>query len=104
MSHSGAKLWGKLRLLPKKGLGRLVECVVLLWVLLADPAVPTWAKVLIAAALAYLICPFDGIPDFLPAGLTDDAALLLSTAAKASGLVTGHHRRLAAARRRDLGI
>jgi uncharacterized membrane protein YkvA (DUF1232 family) len=42
--------------------------------LLADPAVPLPAKLLLGLAVAYLAMPFDLIPDFIPVvGQLDDA-------------------------------
>lgn len=98
------RLFQKVRILPKRGLGRIVECVVLLWLVLSDPDVPTWCKALAAAALAYFLCPVDALPDFLPTGLVDDAALLVSTVAKVSGFVTSQTRERAREKRRDLGL
>lgn len=97
-------LFRKLRVLPKRGLGRVVECVVLLWFVLADPKVPAWCKALAAVALAYFLCPIDALPDFLPMGFVDDAALLVSTVAKVSGFVTEETRERARAKRRELGL
>lgn len=104
MSPSDGSIFRKLVVLPKRGLGRLVECVLLLWALLADPDVPTWAKAIVAVALGYLVCPFDGVPDLLPGGLVDDAALLLSTLARLSGFVTAETRRRAREKREALGL
>ncbi len=97
-------LFRKLRILPKRGLGRVVECAVLLWFVLADPDVPAWCKALAAAALAYFLCPVDAMPDFLPMGLVDDAALLVTTVAKVSGCVTAETRERARSKRRELGL
>ena len=93
-----------LRILPKRGLGRVVECVVLLWFVLSDPDVPAWCKALAAAALAYFVCPVDAVPDFFPMGFVDDAALLVSTLAKVSGYATAETRERARAKRRELGL
>lgn len=50
----------------------------LAWLLLRDPAVPAYQKVLPAAVLVYLLSPFDFIPGFLPIiGQLDDLAILL---------------------------
>ncbi|MDX2177690.1 MAG: DUF1232 domain-containing protein [Candidatus Sumerlaeia bacterium] len=97
-------LFDKLRILPKRGLGRVVECVVLLWFVLADPGVPRWAKALAATALAYFLCPVDALPDFLPSGFVDDAALLVSTAAKLTGLASPELLQRAREKRRELGL
>lgn len=43
----------------------------------ADPKTPAWAKAVIAGAIAYVICPLDAVPDFIPlAGWIDDIAVL----------------------------
>ncbi len=39
---------------------------------------PAWVKSLAIGALAYLVMPIDAIPDFLPGGYVDDAALIAS--------------------------
>jgi uncharacterized membrane protein YkvA (DUF1232 family) len=42
-----------------------------------DRQTPTYVRVVLIAALAYFVDPFDVIPDVLPViGLTDDAAVL----------------------------
>jgi len=97
-------LFAKARLLPKRGLGRVVECVVLLWFVLADPDVPAWCKALAAAALAYFVCPFDAIFDGFPGGLVDDAALVVATVAKVAGFATPETRERARAKRAELGL
>jgi uncharacterized membrane protein YkvA (DUF1232 family) len=48
---------------------------------LVDPKTPRWAKLAAAGALAYFILPIDLIPDYLPGGFLDDAAV-------AAGVVT----------------
>lgn len=104
MSINEGTLFRKLVVLPKRGLGRLFECVLVLWAVLADPQVPTLAKVLAAVALGYLINPFDAVPDILPFGLVDDAALLVTTLGRISGVVSDDHRETARRKRRELGL
>ena len=62
-----------------------------------DPKTPAWAKAIIGAAIAYVICPLDAIPDIIPiAGWTDDIAVMggvLAGAAKC--FITEGHRRKA---------
>ena len=42
-----------------------------------DRQTPTYVRVVLIAALAYFIDPFDLLPDFMPViGLTDDAAVI----------------------------
>ena len=56
--------------------GFIPDCVVLGKRLLEDPAVPRRAKVLVALLVAYLVVPFDLVPDFIPvAGVADDVIL-----------------------------
>lgn len=99
-----AALARKTRALPKRGFGRIVECVVVLWCVLADENVPAWAKAVAAAALAYFLCPLDALPDFLPAGFADDAALLVAAFGKIAGIVSEEHRASARRKLRDLGL
>lgn len=39
---------------------------------------PGWAKAAAVGALAYVVLPIDLIPDFLPGGFLDDAAVVAS--------------------------
>lgn len=69
--------------------GRLaLEKAITLYVLLREEDMPRWAKVAIATALAYLICPIDAVPDFLPGGLLDDIAMMVTTVARLHVYVT----------------
>ena len=50
----------------------------LAWRLVRDPQVPLWTKLLPLAALAYIVLPFDFIPDWLLGpGQVDDLGLFL---------------------------
>ena len=52
-----------------------------LWRYLRDGRVPLWRKLVGVAAVAYLIWPFDLIPDFIPIiGWLDDAGVLTAAA------------------------
>jgi uncharacterized membrane protein YkvA (DUF1232 family) len=65
------------------------DCVVLLRRLAADPALPRRTRWLLAAGIAYLLLPFDLVPDFVPvAGQLDDAivvGLILRAVVRAAG-------------------
>jgi uncharacterized membrane protein YkvA (DUF1232 family) len=65
------------------------DCVVLLRRLLGDPRVSRARKLILVALVAYLLMPFDLVPDFVPvAGQLDDvivAALALRLALRAGG-------------------
>jgi uncharacterized membrane protein YkvA (DUF1232 family) len=53
------------------------DCVILVRRLLADSRVPVANRVALGAVLAYIVLPFDVVPDFIPvAGQLDDALLL----------------------------
>lgn len=69
----------------------------------ADPSTPAWAKAILAAAIAYVLCPFDAIPDFiLIVGWTDDVGVLGAALSGAAGAcVREDHRQRA---REILGI
>lgn len=60
----------------KVGVSTVYYCLLLYYALLNDK-VPASKKVLVTAALGYLISPLDFIPDFLPGGLIDDGTILM---------------------------
>jgi uncharacterized membrane protein YkvA (DUF1232 family) len=52
-----------------------------LWRYVRDGRVPVWRKLVGVAAVAYLVWPFDLIPDFIPIiGWLDDAGVLMAAA------------------------
>ncbi|MBN2640930.1 MAG: DUF1232 domain-containing protein [Victivallales bacterium] len=70
--YSHEKLWDKLRRnISKIGKKALFQ-ILTLYVILCREDTPMLVKTSIIAALGYLICPFDLIPDFLPGGFVDD--------------------------------
>ena len=53
----------------------------LYWRLLRDRRVSVWPKALLVGALAYVVLPFDLIPDVIPfVGEVDDVVILLAAA------------------------
>src|SRR5436190_9986304 len=61
-----------------------------------DPATPHRVRLMLLAALAYFVLPFDAIPDFLAGiGFGDDAAVLLGTIALVQAYITPVHREAA---------
>jgi len=57
--------------------GFIPDCVVLVQRLLRDPRVPRRRKLALVLLAAYLVLPFDLVPDFIPvAGQLDDAILV----------------------------
>ncbi len=64
LARLGPKLW-------------IVKHVLALYRYMSDAGVHWSKKVLVVAALAYFILPFDGLPDFTPlVGYLDDAGVL----------------------------
>jgi uncharacterized membrane protein YkvA (DUF1232 family) len=61
-----------------RAVARLVpDFVILFRRLLSDHRVPRRTKLLLAALIAYLVLPFDLVPDFIPvAGYLDDAVVI----------------------------
>ena len=78
----------KLVSVPRKVGQQALEKAITLYVLLHEDDVPLWAKAAIAATLTYLLCPVDAVPDFLPGGLLDDIAMMVTTIARLHVYVT----------------
>lgn len=74
--YSDEGFWSKLGRLPESAGCRLARSAVTLWCVLKSPDTPLWARTTIVAALAYFVWPIDLLPDPLPGGLLDDAAVL----------------------------
>ena len=66
--------------------------VVAMYFMLKDPLVARTAKVEVAAALVYLLNPFDLMPDMLPVGLVDDIAVLGLVWKLIQGHISTEHR------------
>ncbi len=91
--QSDASVASKVAGLPKWAGRAVLEQAVLLWLVLRDPAVPPWAKAIVAAALAYFVSPIDAIPDPLfPVGFTDDGAVMAGAIVQLGAHVTNEHR------------
>lgn len=66
--------------------------VVAMYLMMKDPLVAGTAKVEVAAALIYLLNPFDLMPDMLPIGLVDDIAVLGVVWKRIQRHITPEHR------------
>ena len=85
------RFWRKIRKLA----GRLpfIKAAAAMYFAMLDARTPLWAKTLIASGIAYLISPWDAIPDVLVAvGYVDDAAVITGTLALVDSTVTDTHR------------
>ena len=81
--------WEHLKKWAVKLGGDLLLNALILYHVLRAPETPMQAKMIIVAALAYLVLPFDAIPDFLPvAGLVDDAAALATAMVQVGSHIT----------------
>lgn len=57
-----------------------------------DPDTPQRVRAILIGAIAYLVLPFDAIPDFVPLfGFTDDAAVIAAAIAAVRGSITEAH-------------
>lgn len=74
--------------LPKRAGREVLRLAFVLLILLKDPNTPAWAKAAIVVVFAYLLNPFDAIPDVLPFGFTDDLSALAAVVASLGSLVT----------------
>ena len=84
-----ARLVNKLGKIPRSVSATVIEKAIMLYVILTDRNTPAWARVLVLAALVYLINPWDAIPDNIPVvGYTDDVAVMAITLERLSSLIT----------------
>ena len=61
-----------------------------------DPRTPAKSRLIIIAALAYFVSPFDAIPDFmLGLGFLDDASILMAAFAAVRSSIREEHREAA---------
>ena len=64
----------------------LPNLIRLYWRLFRDPRVSLWPKALLVGALAYVVLPFDLIPDFIPfVGEIDDFVIVIVAARSPPG-------------------
>ena len=93
-SYSEADLWRIMKRNAAKIPG--LKRVLVLYYVMRDETTPLWAKTLIIAALGYVICPVDLIPDLIPvAGWSDDAGVVGSAFATVRVFIDDLHEELA---------
>ena len=74
--YSESGLWSKLDEFAKKIGGKLVGDALKLFYLMKSGKLNAGQKAAVIGALGYLIAPVDVIPDILPGGFVDDAAVI----------------------------
>lgn len=88
LSHMS--VWGKLKQI--RGIETLLTKALLLYALIVDADFPAASKILAVAAIAYLVNPFDVIPDLTPfLGYVDDLTVIVSAISKLSTDIQSHH-------------
>lgn len=87
-NYDEKSFWKKLREKARDMGAAMVYKVLELYYAMIDRDTPLQAKLVIAGALAYLVCPVDLIPDFLPAGYADDMSAILAAYKMAEAYVT----------------
>ena len=91
--YSEKSFWDKVSTYTKQIGSETLEKALVLYYVGMDPNTPVGAKLTIAAALGYLICPVDAIPDFIPVGgYADDAGALALALASVAMCITKEHR------------
>lgn len=75
-NFSVAKLWEKIQKNARKLGVKVVFEALKLFYMLQDPVVNASDKLIITAALGYMILPLDLVPDFIPGGFIDDGVIL----------------------------
>jgi uncharacterized membrane protein YkvA (DUF1232 family) len=79
-----------------------IEEVVAAYYAMLDPATPARPRLILIAALAYFVSPFDFVPDIiLGLGFLDDASVLAAALAAVSGSIKDEHRGAARRALRD---
>jgi uncharacterized membrane protein YkvA (DUF1232 family) len=80
MARGGDTTWAA-RMRSLEVLLHLPSLVRLYWRLLRDARVSVWPKALLVGAVAYVVLPFDLIPDTIPfVGEVDDVVILIAAA------------------------
>ena len=92
--------WVRARFWPtvRKALRHIpfIEEVVAAYFAMLDPATPTRPRLILIAALAYFVMPFDLVPDVLIGlGFLDDASVLMAAFAAVRGSIREEHRQAA---------
>lgn len=86
--YSDASFWSMVTRCAKSVGKDLLYLALCLYYAMQNPAMPMGLKLSVMASLAYLVCPVDAIPDFIPVlGYTDDAGVLAATLATVSAYV-----------------
>jgi len=76
----------------------MIEEAIAMYYFSCDKSIPYWQKGIVYGALAYLIIPFDAIPDMMgPIGYLDDAGVLTLAYQQVESSISNEHHKLAKA-------
>ena len=98
---SSGDLWEKLKKYAAKLGAKVVYTALKLYYVSLDPTISAADKLIITAALGYLILPIDLVPDWLPGGFIDDGLILAWALKQMQGVITNQAKQQAQAKLRE---
>ncbi|MDE6084654.1 MAG: DUF1232 domain-containing protein [Muribaculaceae bacterium] len=98
---SSGGLWEKLKKYAAKLGAKVVYTALKLYYVSLDPTISAADKLIITAALGYLILPIDLVPDWLPGGFIDDGLILAWALKQMQGVITNQAKQQAQAKLRE---
>lgn len=98
---SSGDLWEKLKKYAAKLGAKVVYTALKLYYVSLDPTISAADKLIITAALGYLILPIDLVPDWLPGGFIDDGLILAWALKQMQGVITNQAKQQAQTKLRE---
>lgn len=93
MKEKNRKLFERLALTAAKAGRKIAYGAACLWYVAMDPETPAHIKATALGPLAYLVNPFDAIPDMTPlVGFSDDAAVIAGAVALLAVRIRARHK------------
>ena len=98
---SSGDLWEKLKKYASKLGAKVVYTALKLYYVSLDPTISAADKLIITAALGYLILPLDLVPDWFPGGFIDDGLILAWALKQMQGVITNQAKQQAQTKLRE---
>lgn len=98
---SSGDLWEKLKKYAAKLGAKVVYTALKLYYVSLDPTISAADKLIITAALGYLILPIDLVPDWFPGGFIDDGLILAWALKQMQGVITNQAKQHAQTKLRE---